>query len=293
MTEPHVLCIDGHNFLHRARSGFTAGQYAVIFNFFRALRAQVELHKPTRIYIAMEGHPKARHDMLPHVGEPGGVGKAVGYKANRIIEPGTAKADAHMDFIRQATLIMELLRCFPVSVVRHPDYEADDTISNLIRRSTSAVSWTVLSNDSDFIQLLDRFQNVKLYNPMTKAFVEAPQEYAYLFWKALRGDGSDNIPGIPGIGDKTAAKLASDPEEAASFFGDKEHGAERNAIYQRNMKLIRFADWSDEEMVHMTSSSPTRDWETVRNAFEAWDFKSLLKQPTWDKFTATFDALWG
>lgn len=281
-----ILCIDGFNFLHRARAGFNMGDYPVVFNFFRNFRAQVELHKPTRIYFVLEGHPRKRYEMLPE------------YKANRRIEvpagepipPEVAKKiDELKNFFRQADLIVTLLgRHFPVSLIRHADYECDDVIFNLIRRSSSAVPWTVVSNDSDFTQLLAEFPNVKLYNPITKTYVEAPP-FDYVTWKALRGDGSDNIPGLPGIGDKTAEDLVEDPEKLTELFKDPAMAE----LFKRNYALIRFDTWSDDEALKMMCSQPTKDWDAVALKFDEWLFKSLLKEGTWQKYQATFDPLWG
>ena len=71
---------------------------------------------------------------------------------------------------------------------------------------------TIISSDSDFTQLLNSFEeNFRIYNPVKKSFVEKP-DYDYVTWKALRGDPTDNIAGIPGVGDKTAEKLCKNPK---------------------------------------------------------------------------------
>lgn len=284
-NSPKILVIDGFNFLHRARSGFTLGNYCVCYNFFRNFRALVEQHKPSRVYFVLEGNPRQRYELLPE------------YKANRRIDlpegvpvpPEIAKKLTDLEsFFRQARLITNLLgRYFPVSLVRHADYECDDVIFNLIRRSSSAVPWTVVSNDSDFTQLLAEFPNVKIYNPITKTYVEAPP-FDYVTWKALRGDGSDNIPGLPGIGDKTAEELVVDPDKLRLLFKDKALAEQ----FERNYKLIRFITWSDEDAMKMMCSQPTKDWDAVASKFNEWMFKSLLKEGTWNKFVTTFDSLW-
>jgi 5'-3' exonuclease len=118
--------------------------------------------------------------------------------------------------------------------------------------------------------------------------VQAPP-FDYVTWKALRGDGSDNIPGLPGIGDKTAEELVNDPEKLREVFKDKALAEQFN----RNYLLIRFHTWSDEDAMKMTCSQPTKDWSAVAAKFEEWLFKSLLKEGTWQKYQATFDPLWG
>lgn len=278
-NEPHVLCIDGHNFLHRARSGFSGGEHALKFNFFRNFKAIVHRFAPTRIYFVMEGHPQFRYDALPS------------YKANRKIPASDTKKHAeNAKFFEQVDHIMELVRSwFPVSVVRHENYECDDTIFNLIDTSSTAIPWTVVSNDSDFTQLLNKFEHVRVFNPMKKVFVETPS-YDYVLWKALRGDGSDCIPGIKGIGDKTAQSLVEDPDKLVNFLNKN---PQHRPTLERNVSLISFARWDDETRMLMTSSSPQRNWNAVKEKFEEWQFASLLKESYWDSFVETFDHMFG
>jgi 5'-3' exonuclease len=272
-----ILIVDGHNFLHRARSGFQLGPHCVTFNFFRNLRALVERFKPTRLYFSLEGKPKTNLKLLPE------------YKANRKIEEDTPEFEKMKDFWRQKDLIVDLLsRHFPVSIVHHPDFEADDTIYNLIERSSTAVPWVVVSNDSDFTQLLNEFTHVQVYNPMKKEFFECP-DFDYVVWKSLRGDCSDNIPGIPGIGDEKATAIVNDQTALYDLLQVKENAD----IFTRNHALIAFQRWSDEERILMTSSMPTKDWNVVATKFAEWDFKSLLKEKTWMKFNETIDSMWG
>lgn len=274
---PHVLCIDAYNFLHRARSGFTKGEWAVAFNFFRSLRSEVERHKPTRVIMVTEGTPRQ-------------LQIAPDYKANRAVEEGSEKHKALVEFHRQKTAILNILsENFPVSVMRHPNFEADDTIYNLIKRSSQAIPWTVVSTDTDFIQLLNEFSNVTLYNPVKKENVAAPT-YDYVTWKALRGDETDNIKGVPRIGNKTAEKLVLDDKLFEEKIINNEDAAR---IFFRNVKLIKLAEFEPEELTEVTSSTPTKDWNRVAKTFEEMGFRSLLKEKAWNKFTNTFEHLWG
>lgn len=272
-----ALVIDAHNMMHRARSGFAAGEYSIVYNFFRGLRSLLELHKPNRVYFVLEGSPRSNLSALPT------------YKANRASEEGTEKHAAMQDFHRQKRLIVDLLtRYFPLSVVRHPHFEADDTVANIIARGSASIEWVVASTDTDFIQMLQGNEHVKLYNPVKKAYVEAPVGYDYVTWKALRGDACDNIPGIPGVGDKTAAKIASSPTVLKEFVCRPDV----EPVFARNCDLIRFAKWSDEEGQLMTSSSPVKDWDAVKTAFESWGFASMTEEKYWQKFVSTFDSMW-
>ena len=67
----------------------------------------------------------------------------------------------------------------------------------------------ILSSDTDFIQILNLYpDNVKLYNPISKSYRQNT-DYDYVAWKAMVGDRADNIPGVKGIGKKTANKILS------------------------------------------------------------------------------------
>lgn len=279
-----ILIIDGANFLHRARSGFQLGDFNVAYNFFRGLRSLVEKMKPTRIIFTLEGSPKRQLALLPE------------YKANRAIDmakPGAEEKQKSLaDFRRQKDLIVDLLKKhFPISVVQHPDFEGDDVVYNLVKVSSVASGFTIVSTDTDFIQILQERLNVKLYNPVTKAYVEPPAGYDYVLWKALRGDGSDNIPGL--VTEAAALKMVSSDltgcEELDSFRNDRA----KNEQLGRNYSLIKLHAWSGDEAIKMTSSAPTRDWDAVKAQLDAWAFKSITKEGAWAKFVQTFDPLWG
>lgn len=272
-----ILCMDFMNLCHRARSGFKMGPAPVVFNFFRQFKALVDEFKPNQIYIVLEGRPVKRYEALSE------------YKANRVITEDDPRREELLKFFAQKDVIVNLLtKHFPVSVVRHPTSECDDTIANLIYRSSTTSPWVIASSDTDFIQLLQEKENLKLYNPVRKEFVVAP-DYPYVTWKALRGDATDNIPGIPGVGDKTAEKLASDPDLLLAFLGKPD----MTPIFERNYELIKFMEWSNEDSILMTSSSPKKDWQLVKKVFDDYGFSSIVKDDAWLKFVKTFDTLWG
>lgn len=269
-----ILLIDAYNMFHIARSGFTQGDNFVVYNFFRALKSHIETFEPTRVVFALDGSKHKRTDMTE------------AYKANRVIDTNDTKTMAkHEDFVRQRKLIVEqLCTNFPVSVVRHPDFEADDTIYNLIDNASKITEWIVLSTDTDYIQLLQKFDNIKLYNPVKKAYVEAPA-YDYVIWKSLRGDGSDNISGIPGFGDVKATKYANDLTLLQTLEKDQAE------TYSLNKKLITFFKWTPEEELQMESSQPSINLKNAKEFFASLGFNSFLKEKYWTAFEAVFNKL--
>jgi 5'-3' exonuclease len=265
----NVMFLDAYNLIYRARSGFTKGDYAVIYNFFRGIRPIVEKFNPDKVYFVLEGNPKFRKQLSE--GD---------YKSNR--------KSAGNDFHRQKAAIINIVsEIFPFESVRHPDLECDDTIATLsIQHAQNGDDVTIISSDSDFIQLLniERY-DIKIYHPIKKKFIETP-EYDYVTWKALRGDATDNIPGIPGIGDKTATKIVNDPQKMKMLLEDKE----KKKVFERNVNLIRLVDFSN-DMSKLERKIGNKDFDMLRISFEDMEFNSFIKEKTWNKFVKTFERL--
>jgi DNA polymerase-1 len=177
-----VLLIDGYNMLHRSRTGWAKGENPIVFNFFRSFRSVVDKFKPDVTYFVLEGRPVKRLDMM---GE---------YKGQRVYHDKD-------DFNRQRKEIIQILKDkFPVNVVRHPNYECDDVLAAIATDTHTNDECIVISSDTDFYQLLQNHNSLKLYNPVKKEFI-TPPPFDYVTWKALRGDATDNIPGFKGVGD--------------------------------------------------------------------------------------------
>ena len=104
-----TLVLDAYNLIYRAKSGFTKGENAVVFMFFRSLRALIDKFNPDECFFVLEGMPKTN---IENLGE---------YKANR------PKQDP--SFHRQKNIIISMVKdLFPITVVRHPDFECDDIV---------------------------------------------------------------------------------------------------------------------------------------------------------------------
>lgn len=132
------------------------------------------------------------------------------YKANRKPAPP--------DFYAQIPYLMELLEAFHIPLYEFDDYEADDIIGTLARKAQAAgVRAEIISGDLDMLQIVD--EHIKMYQ-LKRGFSDVQQfdipaiekkyglkKAQFLDLKALKGDSSDNIPGVPGIGEKGAVKL--------------------------------------------------------------------------------------
>lgn len=270
-----VLLMDGANLIHRARYGFIEGEHSTVFNFFRSFRSLVEQFKPEKIIFALEGYPKFRHDLYPD------------YKSNRKIDSdNTEKYQEYQKFKIQRDVIINLLKYFPIELIQHPDYEADDLIGKLISQVYHDDECIIITADTDYLQLLDSSKKysgiIKIYNPIKKQWAQ-PLDYDYVLYKSLVGDTADFIQGVPKVGPKTADKLVR------AGFDDFEiwlhQKPERKEIIERNKALIQFADVPIQEILNLHLET---NLEFVKSQFEKMNFKSLLTEKAWQKFLTTF-----
>tara|TARA_Y100000310_G_C20650212_1_gene798996 strand:+ start:1243 stop:2055 length:813 start_codon:yes stop_codon:yes gene_type:complete len=260
----HVLFLDAYNLIHRARYGFMKGDNATIFGFFRSLRPLIEKFNPDKAYFILEGYPKHRYKL------------AADYK-------GTRAKDNDENFHRQKNAIISLMKNYiPINVVRHPDYECDDVLGNLVRYVYTNDQCTVISSDTDFLQLYNTHDNVTIYNPIRKKNLDKP-DYDYVIWKSLRGDSADNIKGIRGIGNKRALKLVKEPERLEKFLAANEN----RQIFERNHALISFADMRN-IFSEIEISTSAVDWSGLKKIFDEFKFDSITNEKSWIKFQQTF-----
>ena len=172
-----VLLLDGYNLIHRAHYAPARGKYSTVYCFFRSLRAQVEKFSPDKIYFVLEGYPKKRMEILED------------YKGTR------KQLDPEDSFHSQKRKIIMMMKdFFPITSIRHPDYECDDVLANLVMYTHKDDDCTVISSDTDFYQLFNTCDNVKIFNPVQKKYIP-PVDFDYVRWKSLKGDPSDNISG--------------------------------------------------------------------------------------------------
>ena len=136
------------------------------------------------------------------------------YKAGRV-KPGE-------DFYTQIPLLEELIHDLGWNFVEIDNYEADDIIGTLSREADEAGDWEtyIISSDLDMLQIVDEnthmwrilkgFSNIEQIDVSEFETKYGIKKAQFLDLKSLKGDASDNIPGVPGIGEKTAVKLLND-----------------------------------------------------------------------------------
>ena len=202
-----ILLIDGHSILNRAFFGLpeltnSEGLHTNgVYGFLNILLRVLEEEKPDYMAVAFDVHaPTFRHKMYAE------------YK-------GTRKPMAP-ELKEQVPLLKEMLKAMQILTVEKEGLEADDILGTLSRECEEAgLSVSVLSGDRDLLQLAT--ERVMIRIPKTKRGQTEVEDYLaqdvkekygvnpmeFIDMKALMGDASDNIPGVPGIGEKTASAI--------------------------------------------------------------------------------------
>lgn len=243
-------------------------KYNQTYNFFRNLRPIIEQFEPDKCFFVLEGHPQFRYDLFPE------------YKANRIIKKA-ATQEQQEKFMESKDEILRILQSFPITVARASQYEADDVIATLCENMKEE-SLTILSNDSDYIQLLQRkYSSCQIYNPNKKVFMEAPA-YPYVAWKSLNGDKSDNIPAL--LKPKKALDTVNNPELFRKFMQLEEN----RANFSINRQLIEFRYVPLEDI---SLKEGIKNFNIVKSEFIRMDFQSIVNDKSWDKYVKTFNCL--
>lgn len=204
-----LLLVDGHSILSRAFFGIprlTTGDGMptnAVYGFLNILLKVISDEKPDYISVAfdLDRSKLKRTQIFPE------------YKGTRKPMP----EDLHV----QVPVIQELLKKMNLPVITLSGYEADDILGTLAMKNAGTMDVTILSGDRDLLQLAR--ENIKIVIPktskgVTESFSYYPEdvkrEYGvtpteFIDVKALMGDTSDNIPGLPGVGEKTAGEIIS------------------------------------------------------------------------------------
>jgi DNA polymerase I len=205
-----LLLLDGHSLAYRAFFALPAENFSTttgqptnaVYGFTAMLINVLRDEQPTHVAVAFDrSEPTFRHEQY------------VEYKANRRETPE--------DFRSQLSLIFEVLDALGVRRLSAPGYEADDVIATLATQAEAeGMDVLIVTGDRDALQLVDEHVTVLMtrrgISDMSRFTPEAVEEkygltpQQYPDFAAIRGDPSDNLPGIPGVGEKTATKWVSE-----------------------------------------------------------------------------------
>ncbi|MCZ0704445.1 DNA polymerase-1 [Natronobacillus azotifigens] len=282
MKEKLVL-IDGNSILYRAFFALPLlsndkGVYTnAVFGFTKMLLKILEDEKPTHMLVAFDaGKTTFRHKTYAE------------YKGGRQKTPP--------ELSEQFTLVKELLDASSVKHYQLEQYEADDIIGTLAKAGAEAeMDVRVISGDKDMLQLVsDRVQvqltkkGLSVIEAYTPTFMKEKIELdpsQIIDMKALMGDSSDNIPGVPGVGEKTAIKLLKQFETLEELF----HNLDQVSGKKLKEKLTenQEAAFMSKDLVTINCDSPIElnlsdtayqgyDANKLSSLFKNFGFQSLL-----------------
>src|SRR5512145_245632 len=288
---PTLTLIDGSGFIFRAYhaiphlSSSKGVPTNAVYGFTTMLLKALREHAPTHVALVFDaGRKSFRNDLYAE------------YKANRPPPPD--------DLVPQFPLVRDVARALDVPVLEEVGFEADDLIATLAEKARArGFDVVVVTGDKDFTQLVD--DRLALYDPMAEAsgrggWLRAPEVLAKMGvppdrvveYQAILGDKVDNVPGIPGVGEKTAAALIqhfgsveamlSRPDEipaAVSRGGEKLKekivaSAERLRLNRRLVELRKDLSLPFEPEAFLRREI---DADRARTLFKELDFGRLLR----------------
>ena len=210
------------------------------------------------------------------------------YKTGRI-KPGE-------DFYSQIPLLEELVKDLGWSFIEIDEYEADDIIGTLSKQADDAGDWEtyIISSDLDMLQIVDSnthmwrilkgFTNIEQINVPEVEAKYGIKKSQFLDLKALKGDSSDNIPGVPGIGEKTAVKLLNEYNTLENIYDnlDKITGSTKSkleagkdsAFLSKKLAKIMF----DAPVKLSDLPDFTFDRDRIISGLQKLEFKSLIRK---------------
>jgi len=280
-----LVLIDGHAILHRAYHAFPKtlrtrqGEIVnAVYGFTRMLLRVIEDLQPDYLAVAFDlPKPTFRH------------AEYVGYQAQRPV--------MEAELADQIERVRQVVRTLRIPIFEKEGYEADDVIGTLARQAAQRrIEAVIVTGDRDIMQLVGR--RVKVYAPV-KGFSQAklfgPKEVKDLLgvkpeqivdYKALVGDTSDNYPGVPGIGPKTAVQLLNQYHRLEAVY---KHLKEIRPVVARKLKEGKESAVLSRKLARIVTKVPLKlnlktcrlqdfDQEEVRRLFTELEFKSLLRK---------------
>jgi len=278
-----LLLLDGHSLAYRAffalpveNFSTTTGQPTnAVYGFTAMLINLLRDEMPTHVAVAFDrGEPTFRHEQW------------VEYKANRRETPA--------DFRSQLSLIFEVLDALGIRRLSVPGYEADDIIATLSTEAEQAgFDVLIVTGDRDVLQLVDEHTTALMtrrgisemtrFTPETVTAKYGLTPAQYPDYAAIRGDPSDNLPSIPGVGEKTAAKwvaefgslgeLVDRVDEVKGRAGDKLR--EHLSDVLRNRQLTELARDVPLEIQPADLRPAPWDREQIHQLFDTLQFRVL------------------
>ncbi len=283
MKEPLYL-LDGYSVIYRSYFGFIRNplinskkqNISAIYGFFNTLFSFYRKFQPKRFYITMDSMtPTFRHEMYDQ------------YKANRDKTP--------QDLHDQVQPIIDILKAMGLPVVSFDGLEADDLMGALAKREEREGNEAyIISGDKDLLQLVS--PHIHILKPDKSKFILMNEEDVLedrgvkpgqmIDYLALMGDAADNIPGVAGVGPKTAVKLLAEYGTLDNIYENVENikaaglrskliENRENAFFSR--KLVTIVTEMDYAELDIDEDAPCNG-EKVQELFREWEINTLYSE---------------
>jgi DNA polymerase-1 len=278
--QPPFIMVDGSSYLYRAFHALppltsSKGQdTGAIYGVANMLRKLLDSYHPQRVAVVFDARGKTFRDELFEA-----------YKANRPPMPPELSS--------QIEPLMEIVKAMGLPLLQVPGVEADDVIGTLAKKATAAGWHTVISTgDKDLAQLVN--PQVTLINTMNDTVLDektVPEKFGVrpdqiIDYLALVGDTSDNIPGVPKVGPKTAAKwlaqygtldnLVAHADEIKGKVGESLRASLDQLELSKQLASIRCDVDLDVDLDDMNVAPADND--ALRRWFEELEFRTWLRQ---------------
>ena len=285
--EKSLFLLDAMALIYRAHFAFSKNprinskglNTGAVFGFTNSLYEIIDKRRPTHLGVAFDtSAPTFRHEQFPE------------YKANR---------DETPEDIRVATpLVKDIVRAFNIPVLELDGYEADDVIGTFAKKAAGqGFEVFMMTPDKDYGQLVE--EHIYLYKPafmgnsvdvmgipevLAKWDIEKIDQVVDML--GLQGDSVDNIPGIPGVGPKTASKLLKQYSTVENLV---EHAHELKGKLKERVQEFGRQGILSKELARIDTRVPLAfeeeplkykgpDVEVLKKIFEALEFKTTLKR---------------
>ena len=286
-SSKRLFLLDAYALIYRAYFAFISNPMrnskgintSTTFGFTLALDDVLKNQKPTHIAIAFDPPgPTFRHTLFPS------------YKATRAITP----EDIHSS----VPYIKKIVEAYNIPVIEYDGFEADDVIGTIAKQAENeGFEVFMMTPDKDFAQLVT--PNIKMYKPrrfgndseiwgpaevMQNFEIKDPRQVIDVL--ALWGDASDNVPGVPGIGEKTAKKIIGTYGSLQNVY---DHLDDFKGKLKENMESFREQAFLSLELVTIRYDIPLKfdeniykteevNFEKLKLIFEELEFKSLISR---------------
>jgi DNA polymerase-1 len=276
----NLYLIDGNSYVYRAyyaikklatSKGFPTN---ALYGFTNMLLKIIREKKPDSIAVSFDSPvPTERHRIYEE------------YKAHR--------PEAPEELVEQIPHIKKIISAFNINIFEVPGYEADDLLGTIAKKAASeGIDVFIVTGDKDMLQLVNK--KVKIYDPMKDKILDegyikerfGVEPERIIEFMALTGDAVDNIPGIKGVGEKTAKELLSEFKSLEDLLNNTNRirKDKLRLLVSENSDIVRLS----KKLATIDTSVPIDidtkefllrepDWPSLLPLFRDFEFESLIK----------------